>query len=113
MASATFLGVPLTDLRIDAVEWSPGAIDHMRQRRMEQDAWCPEPEWVTEAVLDRNRIIRVASPDTSLKVVGYSVSATRHVKAWIWPWDLDEGTWLIGSATAANSSDIKRYKEVL
>lgn len=113
MPSATFLGVPVAALRIDGVQWTPGAIDHMRQRRAEQRAWCPEPEWVTEAVLDPNRIVRVASADVSLKVVGYSTSATRHIKAWIWPWDFEAGLWLIGSATAANSSDIKRYKEVL
>jgi hypothetical protein len=77
----TFIGMPLEELRIDAVESVPGGIEHMRERRV--------------------------------KVIGWSTSADRLVKTWLWPWDLDEGVWLIGSATEANTSDAKRYKEAL
>lgn len=111
MSGPAFLGIPLTELRIDAVEWVPGGVEHMRARRAEQGAWCPEPEWVSEAALDPRRVVRVAIPDRSLKVIGWSGSAERLLKTWLWPSDLEAGMWLIGSATEANTSDAKRYKE--
>jgi hypothetical protein len=53
-------GIPVSELRLDSVEWSPEQADHIQTRsRRYPGALDIEPEWATEAVLDhRARIGR-------------------------------------------------------
>ena len=106
-----FQGIRLDELAIDSVEWLPEAVAHMRARRAEQGAYCPEPEEATEAALEPGRIVRVARPDASIKVIGRADSTNKLLKVWLQPIDVIEGDWYGQSACEANSSDFNRYKE--
>jgi hypothetical protein len=114
-----YKGVPLEELRIDSVEWTPEREHHIRTRteRYGQNDKDIEPEWATEAALDPDRVLRVAGDEeatSSVKVVGYSRSAfgTGHLlKVWIWSDDPSSPVWSGGSATVANTSDTRRYEQ--
>jgi len=112
MDRSSFMGVPLEALSIDSVEWLEEAVQHMRERRAEQDVRCPEPEEATEAALDVDRVVRVAAGGKSLKVVGRSASTGFLVKVWLWPNDMSNGEWFGGSAVDANSSDENIYERL-
>ncbi|GAB3354385.1 hypothetical protein GCM10027300_21490 [Modestobacter lapidis] len=119
MAGLTYKGVPLEELRIDAVEWSAEAAQHIRTRSSRQPGDLDlEPEWVTEAALSQDRMVRLAmtgSEETaSLKVVGTSAAVPggpRLLKVWLWSDDPRDATWQVGSAALANSSDQRRHGE--
>lgn len=63
--------------------------------------------------MDPQRIVAPAGANSeSLEVIGFSVSADELIKVWIYPENLEEGTWLGASASKANSTDRRNYKEV-
>jgi hypothetical protein len=113
-----YKGVALSALRIDEVTWSDAAADHVRSRSQRQPG-VPglEPEWCTEAVLDPNRLVRLAGADkpdsASLKVVGWSPSAFGKgelLKVWVWSDDPHETCWRGASGVIANDSDMRMYR---
>jgi hypothetical protein len=110
-----YKGVPLSDLRIEAVVWTQERIDHIRIRTVRYGATETnlEPEWVDEAVMDGDRIVAVSGDKeetSSLKVVGYSISTDSVLKAWIWSDSpATSGTWNGGSASLASDGDRRRY----
>ena len=112
---ASYKGVPLTRIRIGAVEWSEQAAEHVRSRRVRGGGRDIEPEWATEAVFDSKRLIAIAqadSPNAALVIVGISDSFGGLLKVWIWsddPAGSDE--WNGGSACAANNTERRRYSE--
>ena len=116
MRGAAYKGVPLRDLRIEAITWTEDAANHIRSRTTRTGRpgeFDVEPEWATEAALDPRRIVRLARPNDpttqSLKVVGYSDSAMRLLKVWIWSDSPGEPDWYGGSAAEANESDERLY----
>jgi len=110
-----YFGIPLERLLIDSVRWTPGGSEHIKTRteRHGTGEFNVEPEWATEAVLDPDRIVAPAGANSdSLEVIGFSASADELLKVWIYPEDLQEGTWFGASACKANSTDRRNYKEV-
>lgn len=113
-----YKGVPLEQLRIDGIEWTPERQQHIQTRteRYGPNERNIEPEWATEAALDPDRLIQVAGNEeatSSIKVIGYSPSAfgAGHLlKVWIWSDDPASGLWFGGSASVANPSDSRRYQ---
>lgn len=117
MSEPTYKGVPLSRLHIEDVLWTEERAEHIRTRSTRTGsaaAFDVEPEWATEAALDPERIVRVAAVDDpttqSLKIVGWSPSAGRLLKVWVWSdAPATSGRWNGGSAALANESDAKRY----
>ena len=117
--TTTYKGVPLGDLVIEEVMWTPDAAEHLRTRtdRYQPGETNIEPEWATEAALDPYRVVRVATHEdrtAALKVIGFSKSALgegRLLKVWIWSDDPTKPTWDGASACLANDSDRRRYEE--
>jgi len=110
-----YFGIPLERLRIESVYWSSDRSDHIRTRseRYGPNEFDVEPEWATEAVMDTNRIVAPAAANSdALEVIGFSPSAGELLKVWIYPEGLEEGRWLGASASKANSTDRRNYKEV-
>jgi hypothetical protein len=104
----TYDGIPVSELRLDSVEWSPEQADHIPTRsKRYPGALDIEPEWATEAVLDpKARLGRDPASKTgeSIRATGWSAGAgrvltvilftTAHPPAGEWAWrDLvdDEG----------------------
>lgn len=59
-----------------------------------------EPEWAPEALMDPKRIVAPAGANSdSLEVIGFSPSAGELLKVWIYPEDLEAGSWLGASAS--------------
>ena len=119
MGADTYRGLPLDELRIDAVDWAHGA-QHLRTRtdRYGSGELDLEPEWATEASLDPRRIVR-ATKSKSLEVIGWSESAPprrdgdggRLLKVWLVPKRIDHGEWWGASACPANERDRRNYEE--
>lgn len=112
---AEYFGIPLERLRIESVHWSPETSDHIKTRsaRHGPNEFDVEPEWATEAAMDPKRIVAPAGANSdSLEVIGFSSSAGELLKVWIYPEDLEAGNWLGASASKANSTDRRNYKEV-
>ena len=119
----TYRGVPLSELQINAVDWTQAA-EHIRTRTLrysERPEFDVEPEWASQATLDARRLVATTSGE-SLEVIGRSDSAPRRedaedgevgriLKAWIVPLDLEEGIWEGASACDANQRARKAYKE--
>lgn len=111
-----YKGVPTTELRIESIHWSEDATQHIRGRslRKGRDGEVDiEPEWATEAALDRFRLVSLPSGMSeemqSLAVVGWSVAAGRVLKVWIWSDDPTRNEWNGASACLANSTTTRRY----
>lgn len=114
--SGVYKGVPIQELRIDAVLWTQDRIDHLRRSQRNPGEADLHPEWATEAVMDPWRIVTVAASDSpnnaALKLIGWSASANTLLKVWIWTEDPRNVVWMGGSAVRANGSDRNRYDEV-
>lgn len=117
----TYEGIPLSNLRIDSIEWSAEAAEHIRTRTRrypDRKEFDLEPEWATEAALDPKRLVALTST-SSIEVIGYSSSAPpretgesgRVLTVWIAPIDLSAGTWTGRTACQGNERDRKIYKE--
>jgi hypothetical protein len=74
-------GIPVSELRLDSVEWSSEQADHLQTRsKRYPGALDIEPEWATEAALDpRARIGQDPASKTGegIRVTGWSVGAGR------------------------------------
>jgi hypothetical protein len=111
-----YKGVPLGDLKIEHVTWTEERSQHIRTRTIRYDKGETnlEPEWVTESVNDRGRVVAVAGDKeetSSIKLVGYSTSLATLLKVWIWSDDpAGSDVWIGGSASLANPSDRNRYQ---
>jgi len=116
---ARYKGVPLTELRIEAVRWSEEAIAHIRSRasRKNPGEQSVEPEWATEAALDHRRLVRLGGGENkatrSLVVLGWSPSCERVLKVWIWTDEPSSDLWEGASAAFTKPSTENRYwKEI-
>ena len=111
-----YKGVPLAHLAIDEVYWSDRGEEHLKRAGRGKGGSDLAPEWVTEAVLDENRVMRLARKNRpgreSLVVIGYSRSAGALLKAWIWNDSPSTSSrWTGGSGCYANEQDAKKYEE--
>ncbi len=110
-----YFGIPLERLRIESVRWTPEISEHITTRtdRYGPNEFNIEPEWATEAAMDPDRIVAPAGANSdSLEVVGFSKSANQLLKIWLYPDSLQDGAWFGASASKANSTDRRNYKEV-
>jgi hypothetical protein len=101
------------------VLWTPDGAEHIRTRSVRYDRpheFNVEPEWATEAALDRDRQI-AATGGKSISVIGKAHSAPsriagelgRVLKVWLIPIDLMGGHWLGASACEANEKERRLY----
>ncbi len=109
-----YQGVPISGLRIEALEWSEERAEHIRTRtkRYGPGEVDIEPEWATEAAMDPDRLAGPAGTGQSLQVVGWSESCRRILKVWLLPKDLEAGEWYGASACEANSTNQRHYREM-
>jgi len=108
-----YRGIPISGLRIEAIEWTPERSEHIRTRtkRYGPGEFDVEPEWATEAAMDVNRLAGPAAKSESLQVVGFSGACQRVLKVWLYPKDLETGEWFGASACEANDTNKRRYQE--
>ena len=112
MSEARFQGIPIDELPILAIDWLHRA-EHIRTRSARQPGdFDVEPAWATEATLDPDRMVDVAS-EGSIVVLGFSEQAGRVLKVWLVPKeDLPaSGEWWGASACAAKDRNIRDYEE--
>ena len=120
MEERTYKGVPLSDLNIDEIDWSDEVAEHIRTRseRTGPGDWDIEPEWATEAALDASRVVSLAgstNPDRiALKIIGMANIDGEPILLKVWVWSDEPASsevWNGGSASLANRSDLRRYRE--
>jgi hypothetical protein len=107
-----FPGIPIDELPILAVDWLHRA-EHIRTRSARQPGdFDVEPACATEAALDPDRWVDVAS-DGSIVLLGFSEQAGRVLKVWLVPKeDMSvSGEWWGASACAANERNVRDYDE--
>jgi hypothetical protein len=109
-------GIPVSELRIDSVEWSPEQTDHIRTRSARYlDAFDIEPEWATEAALDpRARIGLDPSSKTGegIRVTGRSIGAGRVLTVVLLPAaHPPTGSWLGATSWVTKGRDLRDYRE--
>lgn len=109
-------GIPVSELRIDSVEWSPEQTDHIRTRSARYpDALDIEPEWATEAALDpRARIGLDPSSKTGegMRVTGRSIGAGRVLTVVLLPAaHPPTGSWLGATSWVTKGRDLRDYRE--
>jgi hypothetical protein len=112
MSETRFQGVPVNELPIQAVDWTYRA-EHIRTRSVRQPGdFDVEPAWATEAALDSDRLVDVASKG-SVVVMGFSQLAGRVLKVWLVPKDDMEvsGEWWGASACVANETNTRDYRD--
>jgi hypothetical protein len=119
--SSSYEGIPLSELRINHIEWTPERAEHIRTRSTRYaraQEFDVEPEWATESALDPHRRVSTTS-SKSIEVIGLSASAPARVggnvgrvlKIWLYPKDLDRGHWYGASACEANEKERRIYQE--
>lgn len=97
----SYEGIPLSELRIDIIEWTPERSAHIRTRSARYarpNEFDVEPEWATEAALDPVRLVSTTA-GKSIEVIGLSRSAPprqasqdgRLLKVWLYPKDHGRG----------------------
>jgi len=116
--------VVYAELVFTEVDWSE-AVEHLRNRsgRTQRSAELDvKPEWATEALSDRHRLVGSAGSRSGLtvKVLGWSPSAPsrkvgeqgRLLKVIVAPRDHPPaGRWWGATAMDANDADRRRYEE--
>ncbi len=104
--------MPVSSLRIEAIEWTDERVDHIRTRtkRLGLADVDIDPEWATEAVMDIYRLAGPAGSGDSLQVIGYSRSCGMILKVWLFPKDIEEGEWYGASACVANKTSQRQYE---
>lgn len=110
MSETEFQGIPIGELPILAVDWLHRG-EHIRTRSARQPGDVDiEPAWATEAALDPDRLVDVAS-EGSIVVLGYSEQAGRVLKVWLVPKEdmPTSGEWWGASACAANERNMRDY----
>lgn len=112
MEKPTYRGIPLDGLRIESVEWTDEQAEHIRTRSARKGTaeFDVELEWASEAVFDPDRIVGLPGSGQSIKVIGYSETAGRLLKVWLYPRNLQAGEWFGASACSANMTDQRNYK---
>jgi hypothetical protein len=109
-------GIPVSELRLDSVEWSPEQVDHIRTRsKRYPGALDLEPEWATEAALDpKARIGRDSASKTGegIRVTGWSGGARRVLTVILLPAaHPPDGLWLGATAWTTKGRDLREYEE--
>lgn len=112
----TYDGIPVSELRLDSVEWSPEQADHVRTRSERYPgALDIEPEWATEAALDpRARIGLDPASKTGegIRVTGWSAGAGCVLTVILLPAaHPPSGMWLGATAWTTKSRDLREYEE--
>ena len=111
-------GIPYWRLPIDSVDWRQRA-EHIRRRplrpaRPEEPGI--EPEWATEAVMDRNRLVgdSGSASGLSIQVVGRSPAAGRVLTVILVPKRRPPaGEWWGATAWAAGERQRRAYLDAL
>lgn len=112
----TYDGIPVSELRLDSVEWSPEQADHIRTRsKRYPGALDIEPEWATEAVLDpKARLGRDPASKTgeSIRATGWSAGAGRVLTVILFPTaHPPAGEWLGVTSWTTKGRDLREYEE--
>ena len=98
------------ELPIESVDWEHRA-DYIRQRSQRKRSpkeFNVEPEWATEAALDRKRLVGDSGSEksVSIQVIGYSAAAGRVLTVLLVPKDHPPaGDWWGAKAYAASDAD--------
>jgi hypothetical protein len=110
----TYDGIPVSELRIDSVEWTPEQAGHIRTRsRRYPGALDIEPEWATEAALDPSARIGL-DPATKtgegIRVTGWSAGAGRVLTDVLLPEEHPPaGAWLGATSWVTKGRDLRDY----
>ncbi len=110
-------GIPYVELPIDAIEWEPDDAEHIRTRvaRKGQPREVDiEPEWATEAALDRQRVAADSGSKTgeSIAVTGFSSSARMVLTVLLVPKEHPpRGDWWGATAWVANTKEERNYRK--
>lgn len=109
-------GILVSELRIDSVEWSPEQTDHIRTRSTRYPgALDVEPEWATEAALDRRARIGLdpsSKTGEGIRVTGWSAGAGRVLTVILLPAaHPPTGTWLGATSWMTKGRDLRDYRE--
>jgi hypothetical protein len=112
VSETRFQGISIGALPILAVDWVHRAA-HIRTRSERSPGdFDVEPAWATEAALDPDRLVDVAS-EGSIVVLGLSRLAGRVLKIWLVPKEdmPASGEWWGASACAANERNTRDHEE--
>jgi len=112
----TYDGVPVSELRIDSLDWTPSQAEHVRTRSNRYpDAFDIQPEWATEAAMDsRARIGRdpASKSGEGIRIIGRSESAGRVLTVILVPAEHPPaGAWLGVTAWVTKGRDLRDYGE--
>ncbi|MGH7882433.1 MAG: hypothetical protein ACREN8_05945 [Candidatus Dormibacteraceae bacterium] len=102
-------------MTIDTVDWTYGA-EHIQQRsqRKGHREYDLEPQWATEATLDRKRLVRDSGSKSgqTIAIIGYSPSIGKILTVILIPKDHPaRDAWWGVSAWLANKKDQRAYTE--
>jgi hypothetical protein len=111
-------GIPYWRLPIDSVDWRLRA-EHIRRRSHRSGRLGEldvEPEWATEAAMDRSRLVgdSGSASGLSIQVVGHSPSAGRVVTVILVPRHRPPaGEWWGATAWTAGERQRRAYRDAL
>lgn len=108
--------IPVSELRVDSVEWLPEQARHIRTRSSRYlGAMDIEPEWATQAALDRRARIGLdpaSKTGEGIRVTGWSDGAGRVLTSVLLPdTHPPAGAWLGATCWATKGRDLREYWE--
>jgi hypothetical protein len=108
-------GIPVSLLPITRIDWTHrGEYIRTRSGRKGTDEFDVEPEWATEAALDRRRLVGrdpASKSGQGLRLVGFSPGARRVLTViMISKTHPPDGDWWGVNAWASNRTEIRRYE---
>jgi hypothetical protein len=110
----TYDSIPVSELRLDSVQWLPEQAGHIRTRSERYPgALDVEPEWATEAALDpRARIGLAGRTGEGIRVTGWSAGARRVLTVILLPAaHPPDGEWLGATSWTTKGRDLREYEE--
>lgn len=115
MTEESYDGIPVADLRVDSVAWTPEQAEHIRTRsRRYPGAFDIEPEWATEAALDPRRrfgLDPASKTGEGIRVIGRSASASRVLTVILIPEaHPPAGEWFGVTAWVTKGRDLREYE---
>jgi hypothetical protein len=109
-------GIPVSELRIDSVEWLPDQARHIRTRSGRYaGALDLDPGWATQAALDPKARIGLdpaSKTGEGIRVTGWSDGAGRVLTGILLPADHPPtGAWFGATCWTATGRDLREYRE--